>query len=126
MDFAERAARNEELVHDVNEQIEEAAKLHGTDSAMPLHCECGKATCREQVDLRPSHYEGSSRTAVGSSSRQATSNRGWSACEEHEQFLIVEKIGEARAQIDKDHPQQQHRKNAERLTDDAEGSSERK
>ena len=57
MDFAERAARNEELVHDVNEQIEEGAKLHGIDSAMPLHCECGEATCREKVNLRPSHYE---------------------------------------------------------------------
>jgi hypothetical protein len=29
--------------------------------------------------------------------------------EEHESFLIVEKIGEAREQLDEDHPQQMHR-----------------
>ena len=55
MDFAERAARNEEVVRDVNERIEEGAELHGVDAAMPFHCECGQAPCLEKVDLAPSH-----------------------------------------------------------------------
>jgi hypothetical protein len=114
MDFAERAARNEELVHEVNEQIQEGAKLHGIDSAMPLHCECGQATCLQKVELRPSRYEGilsnRYRFVVAPGHEQPEVER---VVEDHEHFLIVEKIGEARAQIDKDHPQQQHRENAE-------------
>jgi hypothetical protein len=47
MDFAKRAARNEEIVRDVNRQIEEGAHLHEVAAEMPFHCECGQALCLE-------------------------------------------------------------------------------
>ena len=93
MNFAERAARNEEVVRDVNQQIEEGAKRHGVDSAMPLHCECGQATCFEKVELSPSRYEqilaNRYRFIVAPGHEQAEVER---VVEEYESFFIVEKI----------------------------------
>jgi hypothetical protein len=110
MNFAERAARNEEVVRDVNQQIEEGAKRHGVDTAMPLHCECGQATCFEKVELSPSRYEqilaNRYRFIVVPGHEQAEVER---VVEEYESFFIVEKIGDAREQLDQDHPQQTHR-----------------
>jgi hypothetical protein len=57
MDFARRAARNEELIREVNEQIEEGAKLHEVSSSMPLHCECAEAMCLEKIEVAPQTYE---------------------------------------------------------------------
>jgi hypothetical protein len=110
MDFAERAARNEEVVREVNERIEKGAELHGVDSAMPFHCECGQAPCLEKVDLAPARYArilaDRYRFIVVPGHEQPSVER---VVEEHDNVLIVEKIGEAREQIDKDHPQQTHR-----------------
>jgi hypothetical protein len=107
--FAERAARNEEVVREVNEQIEDGARLHGIDSAMPLHCECGQATCFEKIELRPSQYERilgqRYRFVVTPGHQQPEVER---VVEGHESFLIVEKVGEAREQLDQDHPQRTH------------------
>src|SRR4029079_16713034 len=57
MDFARRAARNEELVRDVNRQIEEGASLHEVTSSMPLHCECAELGCLEKIDVDPRTYK---------------------------------------------------------------------
>jgi hypothetical protein len=118
MDFAERAARNEEVVRDVNKQIEEGAELHGVESPMPFHCECGQTPCLEKVDLPPSLYErilaNRYRFIVVPGHVQPEVER---VVEEQEKFLIVEKIGEAREQIDEDHPQQLHRSSDDQATD---------
>ena len=57
MDFASRAARNEEFVRDVNRRIEQGAKLHGVGSAMPFHCECAQDVCLEKIELDAQTYE---------------------------------------------------------------------
>jgi hypothetical protein len=110
MDFARRAARNEELVRDVNRQIEEGASLHDVNSSMPLHCECAQPGCIEKIDLEPQTYEPilaeRYRFIVVPAHVQPGIER---VLEEHEAFVVVEKVGEARQQIDAEHPQSRHR-----------------
>ena len=110
MDFAQRAARNEELVKDVNRQIEEGASLHEVTSSMPLHCECGQLGCLEKIDVDPRTYkpilEERYRFIVVRGHVQPEIEQ---VVEEQEAFVVVEKIGEARRQINADHPQSRHR-----------------
>jgi hypothetical protein len=110
MDFAERAARNEEIFREVNERIEEGARKHGVETALPFHCECGRASCLGTIEIRPPQYELVARERFSfvliPGHEDAAIER---VVEHHQEFVIVEKIGEARAQIDRDHPQQQHR-----------------
>lgn len=109
MDFARRAARNEEIVRDVNRQIEEGAQLHEVGSEMPFHCECGRASCLEKIELRAQIYQPilaeRYRFMVVLDHVQPEVER---VVEEHDSFVVVEKIGEARDQIDRDHPQELH------------------
>lgn len=109
MDFARRAARNEELIRDVNRQIGEGAKLHEISSPMPLHCECARETCLEKIDLDARTYEPilneRYRFIVVPGHDEPAIER---VVEQHETFVIVEKFGEARQQIDQDHPQGRH------------------
>jgi hypothetical protein len=109
MDFARRAARNEEIVRDVNRQIEEGAHLHEVASEMPFHCECGRASCLEKIELRARIYEPilaeRYRFVVVPDHVQRQVER---VVEEHDGFVVVEKFGEARDQIDRDHPQGLH------------------
>ena len=110
MDFARRAARNEELVREVNRQIEQGAKLHEVSSVMPLHCECAQASCLEKIELNARTYQPilaeRYRFIVVPGHEVAAIER---VVESHPTFAIVEKIGEAREQIDQDHPQAAHR-----------------
>jgi len=110
MDFARRAARNEELVRDVNRQIEAGASLHEVASSMPLHCECAQPGCLEKIDVHPRTYkpilEERYRFIVVPGHVQPEIEQ---VVEEQEAFVVVEKIGEAREQIDADHPQRRHR-----------------
>lgn len=109
MDFAERAARNEEVFRGVNERIEEGAEQHQVAGSLPFHCECDRASCLETIEIPtddyavimrqryrfvviPGHEEPEIETVV----------------EKTAEYLVVEKIGEAREQIDRDHPQQHH------------------
>lgn len=110
MDFARRAARNEELVRDVNRQIEEGASLHEVTSSMPLHCECAQPGCLEKIDVDPRTYE-----PILDERYRFIVVPGHvlpeieQVVEEQEAFVVVEKTGEARQQIDADHPQSRHR-----------------
>ena len=110
MNFARRAARNEELVRDVNRQIEAGASLHEVASSMPLHCECAQPGCLEKIDVHPRTYkpilEERYRFIVVPGHVQPEIEQ---VVEEQEAFVVVEKIGEARRQIDADHPQSRHR-----------------
>jgi hypothetical protein len=110
MDFAERAARNEEVFRGVNARIEEGVEMHHVPGLVPYHCECGRASCFETVALEPADYE-----RVAAERYRFIVERGHEdpmiekVVERHETHLVVEKIGEARKQLDGDHPQQQHR-----------------
>ena len=108
MGFARRAARNEELVRGVNRQIEQGAKLHEVSS--PLHCECAQASCLEKIELDARTYQPilaeRYRFIVVPGHADPAIER---VVKSHATFAIVEKIGEAREQIDDDHPQAAHR-----------------
>ena len=110
MDFAQRAARNEEIFRGVNEQIEHGAEQHGVDAPMPYHCECANASCVETIDIRTSEYEHVVREryrfVLIPGHEAPTIER---VVERHQDYLVVEKIGEAREQLDHEHPQQRHR-----------------
>ena len=109
MDFAERAARNEEVFRDVNKRIEQGAEQHAVTSALPFHCECGRAFCVETIEIPPGRYEGIVQERYHFVVLPGHEQQGLERIVETEaDFLVVEKIGDARAQIDRDHPQQNH------------------
>jgi hypothetical protein len=109
MDFAERAARNEEVFRDVNKRIEEGAERHAVTSSLPFHCECGRPFCVETIEIPPARYERIVRQryhfVVLPGHEEPRVER---IVETEANFFVVEKIGEARDQIDRDHPQQHH------------------
>ena len=106
MDPRDRAARNEEVFRSVNERIEKGAELHGISSPIGFHCECASASCVETISIEPDAYlrvaEKRARFLVLHGHQQPEIER---VVEEHELFLVVEKIGEAREQIERDHLQ---------------------
>ena len=109
MDFAERAARNEEVFRSVNARIEKGVEMHHVPGQVRYHCECGLGPCFETLALDHADYE---RVAaqryhfvVVPGHEDSTIER---VVESHGDFLVVEKIGEARRQIDRDHPQERH------------------
>jgi hypothetical protein len=110
MNFADRAARNEEVFRDVNERIEEGAQRHGVQAPLHFHCECGRTSCVAKIEIRPRDYARIAREryqfVLVPGHEEATIER---IVERHSDYAVAEKIGEARAQIDRDHPQQRHR-----------------
>jgi hypothetical protein len=110
VEFADRAARNEEIFRDVNDRIDEGAEEHGVTTPLSFHCECGSASCLETIELPPPDYE---RIVAERYHFVVIPGHEDDAIERiverHPDFVVVEKIGEARAQIDRDHPQQRHR-----------------
>ena len=109
MDFAERAARNEEVFRGVNERIEQGAEQHAVSGTLPFHCECGRASCVETIEILPHRYAVIVRERyhfiVLPGHEQPQIER---VLETEPEFLVVEKLGEAREQIDRDHPQRHH------------------
>jgi hypothetical protein len=110
MNFADRAARNEEIFREVNDRIEAGADQHGVGSPLPFHCECGRASCFDKIEIPPREYERIAREryrfVLIPGHEDAAIER---VVESHDDFVVGEKIGEAREQIDRDHPQQRHR-----------------
>lgn len=110
MNFADRTARNEEIFRGINQRIEEGAERHAVATPLRFHCECGQSACLESVDVRPGDYERVANERYHflliPGHEQPQIER---VVERHPDFVVVEKIGEAREQIDRDHPQQRHR-----------------
>ena len=110
MNFADRAARNEEVFRQINERIEQGAEQHRVEAPLSFHCECARASCVRTIDVPTAEYE-----------RVVNERYHFIMIPGHEQpeiervvesrsdYIVVEKIGEAREQIDRDHPQQRHR-----------------
>jgi hypothetical protein len=110
MDFAERAARNEEIFRGINERIEEGAERHDVSAPLRFHCECGQRFCLETIEIHPDEYDRIAgerfHFVVFPGHEQPQIER---VVEQHPEFVVIEKIGEAREQIDRDHPQERHR-----------------
>jgi hypothetical protein len=111
MNFADRAARNEEIFRGVNDRIEEGAAQHGVETALPFHCECGRASCVDTIEIPPPVYERVIREryrfVLSPGHQDAAIER---VVERQPDYVVVEKVGEAREQIDRDHPQGLHRR----------------
>ena len=110
MDFAEAAAHNEEVFRSINERIEDGAKQHHVEQVLPFHCECATPTCIETIELLPAEYD---RVAThiarfvvvpGHEQRQVEA-----VVERHPRYLVVEKTGEARDEIEREHPRSRHK-----------------
>jgi hypothetical protein len=109
MNFAERAAHNEELFRTINERIEEGAKQHGVDQSLPFHCECCNESCLEKIELPPAEYDRIAahieRFVLVPGHERADVE---SVVEQHSSYFVVEKTGEARAEIEREHPRPRH------------------
>jgi hypothetical protein len=109
VEFADRAARNEEIFRGVNERIEQGAAQHEVKAPLPFHCECGRALCLGTIDIPPPLYESVARERYRfiliPGHEDAAIER---VVERQPMYVVVEKVGEARKQIDRDHPQQRH------------------
>lgn len=109
MDFAERAARNEEVFRGVNERIEEGAEQHRVTGMLPFHCECGRASCLETIEIPAGRYAEIMRERYRFVVLPGHQEPGIEkVVETNDEYLVVEKIGKARNEIDRDHPQQHH------------------
>ena len=109
MDFAERAARNEEVFRSINERIEAGAEMHRISVPEQFHCECDRVGCSEFVAIRPAEYH----QIVEKRYHFVTAPdhidpRVEQLSESHDTYWVVEKIGEAREAIDRQHPQRRH------------------
>ncbi len=90
--WEERAARNEALFREVNEQVEALAERGGTASFI---CECSSADCMERIEVPLPVYE-----HVRADSRRFIVRTGHEAefehvVERHGHYSIVEKEGDA-------------------------------
>jgi hypothetical protein len=97
VDFADAAARNEEVFRSINERIEEGAKQHGVEQLLPFHCECATEACVTTIELPPAEYDriASHRARFVVVPRHERSSVE-TVVESHSAYLVVEKTGEAR------------------------------
>jgi hypothetical protein len=109
MDWRDRAARNEELYRNVNERIEKTARDHGFDQQLSFHCECAESDCFETIQMQADEYD---RIAADPGRFVLVPRHLSDAIEKIVErtptYVVVEKIGEARRQIERDHPRSRH------------------
>jgi hypothetical protein len=95
--WEQRAARNEALFREVNENIARLEERHGTTSAQPVYiCECANAACTEQIVIDADTYRRVRAEArcffVRPGHQEPELER---VVETHSDFLVVEKTGAA-------------------------------
>src|SRR5439155_3633853 len=101
-DFADRAARNEEVFRDVNHRIDAGAEQHGVTAPLPFHCECGTGSCLETIEIPPLEYERVARERYRFVVLHGHENTEIErVVDRRPDYLVVEKVGEARAQNDR-------------------------
>jgi hypothetical protein len=110
VDFAERAAHNEEVFRQINEKIEQGAGQHQVASTLPFHCECGRLTCTDTIELHPGTYDEIASCplhfVIKPEHRIPEIER---VVAEQIDYIVVEKLGEARDEIEREHPRERHR-----------------
>ncbi|HZT86281.1 MAG TPA: hypothetical protein VE984_12830 [Gaiellaceae bacterium] len=95
--WEQRAARNEALFREVNENIARLEERHGQTVTAPVYvCECANAGCAEQLAVDPETYRRVRREPrlffVRPGHEDPQLER---VVEEHRDFLVVEKTGAA-------------------------------
>ena len=102
MEFLERAARNEQVFRSVNNHIDEAAGRHGRGVPLRFHCECGRASCFETIDMLPDTFERVAATRYRFIVLPGHEEREFErVVETHDGWLVVEKFGDARDEVDR-------------------------
>jgi hypothetical protein len=85
------------------------SKQHDVSGSLPFHCECGASVCVETIEIPPDRYASIIRERYHFVVRPGHEEpRIERVVGREADFLVVEKTGEAREQIDRDHPQQHH------------------
>jgi len=94
--WEQRAARNEALFREVNENIARLEERHGTTSDPVYICECANAACAEQIAIDAETYSrvraGARYFFVKAGHQEAELER---VVETHDDYLVVEKTGAA-------------------------------
>jgi hypothetical protein len=95
--WEQRAARNEALFREVNENLARLEERHGTTVTQPVYiCECANAGCAEQIAIDPDAY-----SRVRAQPRLFFVRPGHEdpqierVVERHDDYLVVEKTGAA-------------------------------
>jgi hypothetical protein len=110
VNFAERAARNEEMFRGVNLRIEAGAEMHDINTPGRFHCECDRTGCFEMIELLPATYRDVlERRYFFVTAPEHADPRVERLVEERDHYWVVEKVGEARDALEQQHPQQRHR-----------------
>jgi hypothetical protein len=109
VNFADAAAHNEEVFRSINERIEKGAKQHGVDQLLPFHCECATEGCVETIELAPVEYDRiAAQVALFVVVPGHETTGVETVVERHRSYLVVEKTGEARREIEREHPRPRH------------------
>jgi hypothetical protein len=95
--WEQRAARNEALFREVNENIASLEERHGSTATEPVYvCECANAACVEQIAIDPETYRRVREDARDFFVRPGHEDTQLERIvERHAGYLIVEKTGEA-------------------------------
>jgi hypothetical protein len=111
MDFTERAAHNEEIFRQINERIDQGAEQHDVSSTLPFHCECGRLTCTDSIELQPEVYDEIASNPLHFIVRpEHRIDQIERVVADRDSYLVVEKVGEARQEIEREqHPRERHR-----------------
>ena len=76
---------------------------------VPFHCECATEGCVETIELPPAEYDRiASHLALFVAVPGHEQSSVETVVESHSAYLVVEKIGEARAEIEREHPRSRH------------------
>jgi hypothetical protein len=101
----ERYVRNEWLFREVNERISEVNDDFEVGGLVEFLCECGRQQCLETVSLSRSDYERiraeGDRFVVRPGHEEESVER---ILEQHDDFLVVVKIGEAGDESEENDP----------------------
>jgi hypothetical protein len=102
----ERAARNEVVFREANEKLGAKRQDLDIDGLTPFLCECGDPTCTELVRLSLEQYEHV--RARGNWFLLATGHDAQNGreVEEHDGYVIVEKIGIAGQIAEEENPRE--------------------
>ena len=95
---AERVGRNDATFREANEKISETIAEHGLDGLLPFICECAEETCSEILQLTPEEYRAvraRSTTFINAHGHQVAAGPHGRVVEEHDRYIVVEKIGRA-------------------------------
>ena len=95
--WEQRAARNEALFREVNQNIARLEERHGTKVTVPVYiCECASPDCTAQLQVDPETYR-----RVRQNARHFfvlpghEDSRLERIVESHREYLVVEKTGQA-------------------------------